>query len=166
MPSSWGSSWPRDRTRASYLSCIGKWVLYHQYHLGNPLKQQRKDIYVFGPWQPNKTVKKGQYETWWVLRTRWPRSRCTWSTSLSTDTSRIHLQTQKFMQNISWEHTGVPDQQKRIYRKNQAKLGRTKELGGEIGMLVGLDLPSAGGGTEAGVWPPHQGNCLSQRRNV
>ena len=27
-------------------------------------------------------------------------------------------------------------------------------------MLVGLDLPSAGGGTEAGVRSPPQGNCL------
>ena len=29
------------------------------------------------------------------------RSRWTWSTSLSTDTSGIHLQTQKYMQNTS-----------------------------------------------------------------
>ena len=34
-----------------------------------------------------------------------------------------------------------------------------KELAGETGVLVGLDLPSAGGGTEAGVWSPHRGNC-------
>ena len=27
-------------------------------------------------------------------------------------------------------------------------------------MLVGLDLPSVGGGTEAGVQSPHLGNCL------
>ena len=33
-------------------------------------------------------------------------------------------------------------------------------------MLVGLDLPSMGGGTEAGVQSPHWGNCLSQRRNI
>ena len=31
------------------------------------------------------------------------------------------------------------------------KTGRMKGLGGETGVLVGLDLPSAGGGTEAGV---------------
>ena len=31
------------------------------------------------------------------------------------------------------------------------KLGRMKELGGKMGMLVGLDLPLVGGGTEAGV---------------
>ena len=40
-----------------------------------------------------------------------------------------------------------------------------KELGGKTGVLLGLDLPSAGGATEAGVRSPHQGNCLSQRRN-
>ena len=31
------------------------------------------------------------------------------------------------------------------------KVGRTKELGGKPGVLIGLDLPSAGVGTEAGV---------------
>ena len=49
---------------------------------------------------------------------------------------------------------GVPDQWKRIY-KNHAKLGRTKELGGKTGVLVGLNLPSVGVGTEAGVQTPH-----------
>ena len=29
IPSSRGSSWPRDRTCISYVSCIGRWVLYH-----------------------------------------------------------------------------------------------------------------------------------------
>ena len=29
MPSSRGSSPPRDGTRISYVSCIGRWVLYH-----------------------------------------------------------------------------------------------------------------------------------------
>ena len=43
-------------------------------------------------------------------RTRWWRSRWTWSTSLSMDTSGIHIQTQRHMQNTSWEWTGVPDQ--------------------------------------------------------
>ena len=36
MPSSRGSSRPRDRTHISYISCIGRWVLYHECHLGNP----------------------------------------------------------------------------------------------------------------------------------
>ena len=34
---------------------------------------------------------------------------------------------------------------------NHAKLSRMKELGEKMGVLVGLDLPSEGGGTEAGV---------------
>ena len=38
---------------------------------------------------------------------------------------------------------------KNIY--NHAKLSRTKELEGKTGALVGLDLPSVGEGTEAGV---------------
>ena len=36
MASSRGSSWPRDWTRVSYVSCIGRWVLYHWSHLGSP----------------------------------------------------------------------------------------------------------------------------------
>ena len=38
-------------------------------------------------------------EEYW--RTRWWRSRWIWSTSLSMDTSGIHLQTQKCIQNTS-----------------------------------------------------------------
>ena len=58
----------------------------------------------------NTTVQKHQFGT------RWWKSRWAWSTSLSTHTSGIHLQTQKCMQNTSWEQTGGPDQQKRLYR--------------------------------------------------
>ena len=36
MPLSRESSRPRDRTWFSYVSCIGKWVLYRSRHLGNP----------------------------------------------------------------------------------------------------------------------------------
>ena len=36
-----------------------------------------------------------------LQRTRWQRSRWTWTTSLSTDTSEILIQTQKCMQNTS-----------------------------------------------------------------
>ena len=35
--------------------------------------------------------------------------------------------------------------------QNHAKLSRVKELGGKTGVLVGLDLPLVGGGTEAGI---------------
>ena len=37
MPSSRGSSLPRDWIHISYISCIGKWVLYHWRHLGSPV---------------------------------------------------------------------------------------------------------------------------------
>ena len=36
VPSSRGSSWPRDGTCFSYNSCIGRWVLDHCHHLGSP----------------------------------------------------------------------------------------------------------------------------------
>ena len=36
MPSSRGSSQPRDQTHISCISCTGRQVLYHQHHLGSP----------------------------------------------------------------------------------------------------------------------------------
>ena len=39
MTSSKGSSWPKDWTRISYISCIGRQVLYHQHCLGSPYCQ-------------------------------------------------------------------------------------------------------------------------------
>ena len=55
--------------------------------------------------------------------TRWQRSRWMWSMSFSTDTSGIHLQTQKCMKNASWELTGVPDLRKRISRTMRNSVG-------------------------------------------
>ena len=37
MPSSRGSFWPRDWTWISYVSCIGRWVLYLEGHMGSPV---------------------------------------------------------------------------------------------------------------------------------
>ena len=74
------------------------------------------------------------------------------------DTSGTHLQTQKCMQNTSWERTGVPDQWKRMYRPTKTQ--EDEGAGGKTGVLAGLDLPSVGGGTEAGVPSPQRGNCL------
>ena len=37
MPSSRGSSWPRNWTHVSYVSCIGRWALSHYCHLGSPI---------------------------------------------------------------------------------------------------------------------------------
>ena len=36
MPSSRGSSWSQDQTWVSYVSCFGRWALYHWCHLGSP----------------------------------------------------------------------------------------------------------------------------------
>ena len=36
MPSFRGSSWPRNQTRVSYVSCTGSWILYHWCHLESP----------------------------------------------------------------------------------------------------------------------------------
>ena len=36
MPSSRGSSWHPGLNWISCISCIGRWVLYHGHHLGNP----------------------------------------------------------------------------------------------------------------------------------
>ena len=36
MPSSQGFSQPRDRTHVSYVSCLGRWVLYHKATCGEP----------------------------------------------------------------------------------------------------------------------------------
>ena len=36
MPSSRGSSQPKDQTCFSYVSWISRWVLYHESHLGSP----------------------------------------------------------------------------------------------------------------------------------
>ena len=35
------SSRPRDRTHISYISCIGRFVLYHWHHLGSPLSKAK-----------------------------------------------------------------------------------------------------------------------------
>ena len=34
-----GIFWPRDQTHISYVSCIGRWVLYHKCHLGSPTQK-------------------------------------------------------------------------------------------------------------------------------
>ena len=60
----------------------------------------------------------------WATGKRWQRSRWTWSTSLSVDASGTHSQTQKCLQNTSWEWTGVRKHWKRIYRVMQSSVGQ------------------------------------------
>ena len=56
MPFSRGSSQPRDWTRISHVSCIGRWVLYHQCHLGSP------SIY----WNDSSKLLPMFYQTLWA----------------------------------------------------------------------------------------------------
>ena len=46
MPSSRGSSEPRDRTQVSCVSCIGRQVLYHQHHQGSRSRCTSTQMYV------------------------------------------------------------------------------------------------------------------------
>ena len=54
MASSRGSSWPRDETCVSYVSCFGRRVLYHQHHMGNedPWSPPQTDAQYQGPLSP------------------------------------------------------------------------------------------------------------------
>ena len=45
MPTSRQSSGPKDRTRVSYVSCFGRWVLYHSRHLGSPLSTSADPLF-------------------------------------------------------------------------------------------------------------------------
>ena len=58
MSSYRGSSWPRSRTM-SLVSCIGRWVLYHQCHLGSPGgKSGGKDKLRNWEWHIQTTIHK------------------------------------------------------------------------------------------------------------
>ena len=54
MPSSRGSSWPRDWTRISNIFCIGRWVLLPLSHLGSPF------------WGLKISYKRSQGCTWYL----------------------------------------------------------------------------------------------------
>ena len=79
MPSSRGSSQPRDQTHVSYISCIGRWVLYHWHCLGSPYTVVESSKYrqtsSFQQRQVLEIIKDGvrrQYDTGspleWIIR--------------------------------------------------------------------------------------------------
>ena len=120
-----GLSQPRNRTRVSCIvgGFFTNWAIREsQCHLKlqiycDPLTSTSHSFY--GVIRVNYSSIKLE-----ICRTRWQRSRWTWSTSLSMDSPGIHLQTQKCMQKTSWEQTRVPDQWKRIYRPMQNSVGQ------------------------------------------
>ena len=72
-----------------------------------------------------------------------------WYITNTPSDTEVHAQHQLRAERNTWP------EEKKI--QNHAKLGRRKELGGKTGVLVRLDLPLVGGGTEARVWSPHWG---------
>ena len=63
VPSSRGSSWPRDWTRISYVSCIGRWVLYHWRHLGSLLIEKKFNKKTFNS-KTHRMVKNWRGNKW------------------------------------------------------------------------------------------------------
>ena len=86
-----------------------------------------------------------------------------WSASLSTDASGIHRQHRSACRTLTESRQECLTSGKEYIEPH--KIQQDEGTRGETEVLVGLDLPSVGGGTEAGVRFPHQGNFLSQRRN-
>ena len=80
-------------------------------------------------------------------RTRWRRSRWTWNTSLHGYIRNTSLDIEVHAVHLLRADSSTDQRKKNIY--NPPKLSRTKELGVKTGVLVGLDLSSVGGGTEA-----------------
>ena len=76
---------------------------------------------------------------------------------LSTDTSRIHLQTQKCIQNTSSEWTGVPDQRKIIYRTMLNLVG--EGMGGKLECQYDCTCPWQVGKLKQGS-KPHIGSLV------
>ena len=58
IPFFWVSSWHRDWTHVSYISCIGRWVLYHLSHQGSP--------YLVPKWKTGR-----EYSTRCLYRALW-----------------------------------------------------------------------------------------------
>ena len=77
----------------------------------------------------------------------------------------IHLQVQ-ISQNRSWKQAGLPDYQKRIYRYTQNSVGWRKKGKKRRRVVRTRPAPRVGGGTEAEVRYPHEGNCLGQKRGI
>ena len=72
-------------------------------------------------------------------RTRWRRSRCTWSTSLSTDTSGIQLQTQKCCRTPAESRQECLNSGKEYIELHQTQ--EDERTRGKPGVLVGLTCP-------------------------
>ena len=71
MPSSRGSSQPRDQTRISCGSCIGGRVLYHWHHLGSP---NNRLVTPKEKFRGSANLKMNRDKWYRSLRDKWYRS--------------------------------------------------------------------------------------------
>ena len=68
MPSSRGSSQPRDQTRVSYVSYTGRWILYHLRHLGRLSVQSLSRVRLFAtPWTTARQASLPFTNSWSLL---------------------------------------------------------------------------------------------------
>ena len=120
----WGHRWPFGSESHSTMAAF----LYGCLPSGSPWSSELSELSMLSLQQfvnyssgfcPEEVFAYKSLLCLYYERTRWWRSRWMWSTTLSTDTSGIHLQTQKCVQNTNWESTGLTDQQKRIHRSTQ-----------------------------------------------
>ena len=75
-----GSSWPRDQTHISYVSCTGWWVLYHQHHktmLNCPLTNMQSHQQCTRVTVPMILSNNGGCQTWLFLPIAIPFWMCT-----------------------------------------------------------------------------------------
>ena len=79
---SMGSSGPRDQTRICLVSCIGRWVLYHQCCLGSPQEVQKQNLFIstsrdFPGGPVVQTLHSQSRGYWWEnkipRRRKWPK---------------------------------------------------------------------------------------------
>ena len=65
-----GSSQPRGQTRSYYVSCIGRWVLYHWRNLGSPITinsfKQRHSIHV-SAYIPRFYIERKHYKLYFLI---------------------------------------------------------------------------------------------------
>ena len=98
MPSSKGSSWPRHGTCVSYVSCIGRQVLYHECHLGSPCIWA---LNLSQRWRSSITVSKNKTGSWLWLRSWTPY--CQIQKKVGKTTRPLRYDLNKSLMIIQWK---------------------------------------------------------------
>ena len=91
-------SGPRDWTHVSCVSCIGRRVLYHQYHLGSPVKENVKGIWEVIYMEDNtiqSSIFIGRTDTEAETPTVWPPNAKNWLIVKDPDAGKDWRQEEK-----------------------------------------------------------------------